>query len=154
MIKSFWKINFTNNNITKFFDLQKKNYTIFFIRKNRIFNKGRYSRNRQLYRTGVYWCLWFNIVFVVGTYFYFYRYSINFGYMWWGIAIFMYSMILSRILKYRLYNIKNILKSYFEFFNWLTLIFVNFSLNIKNFFKKKFYFFIKKFKIFFKFYIF
>lgn len=31
--------------------------TVYFIRKNRIFNKGRYSRNRQLYRTGVYWCL-------------------------------------------------------------------------------------------------
>ena len=27
---------------------------IFFIRKNKMFNKGRYSRNRQLYRTGVY----------------------------------------------------------------------------------------------------
>lgn len=25
-----------------------------YIRKNKIFNKGRYSRNRQLYRTGVY----------------------------------------------------------------------------------------------------
>ena len=27
---------------------------ILFLRKNKIFNKGRYSRNRQLYRTGVY----------------------------------------------------------------------------------------------------
>ena len=27
---------------------------ILFLRKTKIFNKGRYSRNRQLYRTGVY----------------------------------------------------------------------------------------------------
>jgi hypothetical protein len=27
---------------------------VLFLRKNKIFNKGRYSRNRQLYRTGVY----------------------------------------------------------------------------------------------------
>lgn len=27
---------------------------VFYLRKNSIFNKGRYSRNRQLYRTGVY----------------------------------------------------------------------------------------------------
>ena len=31
--------------------------TIFFLRKVKIFNKGRYSRNRQNYRTGVYLCL-------------------------------------------------------------------------------------------------
>jgi hypothetical protein len=34
--------------------LTSKNYNINFIRKNKIFNKGRYSRNRQLYRSGVY----------------------------------------------------------------------------------------------------
>ncbi len=27
---------------------------ILFLRKNKVFNKGRYSRNRQTYRTGVY----------------------------------------------------------------------------------------------------
>jgi hypothetical protein len=30
---------------------------VFFLRKVKIFNKGRYSRNRQNYRTGVYLCL-------------------------------------------------------------------------------------------------
>jgi hypothetical protein len=28
----------------------------FFLRKSKLFNKGRYSRNRQTYRTGAYWC--------------------------------------------------------------------------------------------------
>jgi hypothetical protein len=42
------------NLIKLFFSLNKKLYTIFFIRKQKFFNKGRYSRNRQLYRTGVY----------------------------------------------------------------------------------------------------
>lgn len=49
-IKSFL-LNFVENNL-KYFFLKKK--TIFFLRKQKCFNKGRYSRNRQLYRTGVY----------------------------------------------------------------------------------------------------
>ena len=32
----------------------KKLTNILFLRKNKVFNKGRYSRNRQFYRTGVY----------------------------------------------------------------------------------------------------
>jgi len=34
----------------------------FFLRKNRTFNKGRFSRNRQIYRTGVYFCFYINIL--------------------------------------------------------------------------------------------
>jgi len=36
----------------KFFDFNA--YKMYFLRKNKNFNKSRYSRNRQLYRTGVY----------------------------------------------------------------------------------------------------
>jgi hypothetical protein len=60
-IKKFKKLklnNFINLSVTdsvKFFSaLSKKYFTIFFLRKQKFFNKGRYSRNRQLYRTGVY----------------------------------------------------------------------------------------------------
>jgi hypothetical protein len=55
--------------------------TIMAIRKFKVFNKGRYSRTRQLYRTGVYWCLLLNIILVVGLYFWFYRFMFNFGYV-------------------------------------------------------------------------
>lgn len=57
-------------------------YQIFFLRKNRVFNKGRYSRNRQNFRTGVYWCLYVNILAVLGIYYFFYKFTINFGYLW------------------------------------------------------------------------
>lgn len=43
------------NNFVKFFSKNfKKITTILFVRKQKFFNKGRYSRNRQLYRTGVF----------------------------------------------------------------------------------------------------
>lgn len=48
----FFKIKHIPTDFSKF--LKTKNLLNFFIRKNKIFNKGRYSRNRQLYRTGVY----------------------------------------------------------------------------------------------------
>lgn len=55
-------VNLNNFNIkfsvTDFFKyLNNKtinNLNILFLRKNKVFNKGRYSRNRQYYRTGVY----------------------------------------------------------------------------------------------------
>jgi hypothetical protein len=44
-------------------------YKHYFLRKELIFSKGRYSRNRQVYRTGVYWCLYINILAVVALYY-------------------------------------------------------------------------------------
>ena len=44
-----------------------------YIEMNKIFNKGRYSRNRQTYRTGEYWCLYINILAVLFFYFWFYK---------------------------------------------------------------------------------
>jgi hypothetical protein len=77
----FYPIRFSETSVSKHIKLDNiHNYVFFYIRKNRIFNKGRYSRNRQLYRTGVYWCLWLNIMLVYGLYFMFYRFTFNFGY--------------------------------------------------------------------------
>jgi hypothetical protein len=43
------------NNFIKFFSKNLiKVITVLFVRKQKFFNKGRYSRNRQLYRTGVF----------------------------------------------------------------------------------------------------
>ena len=69
-----------------------KEVTIFFLRKNKIFNKSRYSRNRQNYRTGVYMILWLNIIIIVSIYYIFYRFTFNFGFIW---IIFFFLLIVS-----------------------------------------------------------
>lgn len=84
--------------------LNSKKSSILFLRKNKIFNKGRYSRNRQLYRTGVYWCLWLNIINVFGLYYYFYRFVFNFGYFYIPLMLLILSLFGSRLIKYRFYN--------------------------------------------------
>jgi hypothetical protein len=65
-IKNFFNYFFIKNNffaenlfLIKFkssdlFKHAKFNINVNFLRKNKVFNKGRYSRNRQNYRTGVY----------------------------------------------------------------------------------------------------
>ena len=40
--------------VNAFFSKKKK---FFFLRNNEIYNKSRYSRNRQTYKTGVFWCI-------------------------------------------------------------------------------------------------
>ena len=40
-----------------------------FLRKNKVFNKGRYSRCRQNYRTGVYLCMHLSVICIFGLYF-------------------------------------------------------------------------------------
>lgn len=102
-----------------------KNYVFYFLRKNRIFNKGRYSRNRQLYRTGVYWCLWLNAIVVYGLYFLFYRFTFNFGYIWLGMFFLILSTIFGRMFKYNFYNIFYLYKELVEFKNWLSFFVLN-----------------------------
>jgi len=134
-------IRFSNSSINKYINFNNiSNYSFFYLRKNKIFNKGRYSRNRQLYRTGVYWCLWLNIMIVYGLYFFFYRFTFNFGYLWFGLAILIFSTIFSRVLKYKFYNLYFLFNEFFKLFNWFILIFQNLLKNFKNFLiKLKFY---------------
>ena len=128
-LKNYYPIRFSETSLSKHINLNNINtYNFFFIRKNRIFNKGRYSRNRQLYRTGVYWCLWLNIMLVYGLYFMFYRFTFNFGYFWWGILILAYSTIFSRVVKYNFFNFFYVKNEIFMFFRWFGLI----LLNIRN----------------------
>lgn len=75
---------FAVNNLAKlFYNIKKQRHLIYFIRKQKSFNKGRYSRNRQIYRTGTYWCFYVNIVAVLGLNFLFYKFTINFLQYWW-----------------------------------------------------------------------
>jgi len=54
--------NYSYNFLLKNFLNTKNNLTCLFLRKSKFFNKGRYSRNRQIYRTGVYLCFYVNII--------------------------------------------------------------------------------------------
>jgi len=52
---SQYKIKYSVSDVFKTLNATTLNYmNILFLRKNKVFNKGRYSRNRQNYRTGVY----------------------------------------------------------------------------------------------------
>lgn len=66
----------------------------FFLRANSIYNKSRYSRNRQTYRTGVYWCMWLTVLSVVGLYYYMYVFLIKFTYVWYLFYAFVASFFL------------------------------------------------------------
>lgn len=118
-MNSYWPVKNQSGFFSKFVDLNcNKHSTIFFLRKTKIFNKGRYSRNRQLYRTGVYMCLWINIIFVYFYIFAFYRFTFNFGFVWLGIGVFILSMTFSRAAKYRFYNLKNFIIEFYDFILW------------------------------------
>lgn len=126
-ISDFFK--YLNNNSLNFLN-------ILFLRKNKVFNKGRYSRNRQYYRTGVYWCLYVNIIAVVGIYFWFYRFNMNFGYLWWVLYFFIFSLFFSRSYSLNVFGIKNTFKQIYISFIWffnLIYSFFTFSIFFKIF---------------------
>lgn len=135
---NFFKINYVPTDTSHYLNTNK--LLNFFIRKNKIFNKGRYSRNRQLYRTGVYWCILLNVICVYGLYYYFYRFTFNFGYLYLYFFIFILSIFGSRLIKYRFYSINYILKE----INWYMNIYTSIVINV---FKKLP---IRKYSIFFK----
>lgn len=123
---SNYLIRYSPTNVAKYLH---SNYlsslNVLFLRKNKIFNKGRYSRNRQFYRTGVYWCLYINIIAIVGLYFWFYRFVMNFGYLWWLLFLSLASFVLAKSFNFNLLNIKNLINS-------IKLDLIFFSLLVKN----------------------
>lgn len=121
--KNLTKINFSDSSMNKYISYNNlKKFNFFFLRKNRIFNKSRYSRNRQLYRTGFYWCLWLNIIIVYGLFFLFYRFTFNFGYIWWGLMFLFYSFIFSKVCKYNFYNIFTLINEFRLLLNWFSFL--------------------------------
>jgi hypothetical protein len=135
----YYIIKFSESSVTKHINNKSlKTFSFQYLRKNRIFNKGRYSRNRQLYRTGVYWCLWLNIIMVYGLYFIFYRFTFNFGYFWWGILVLAYSTIFSRIVKYNFYNLNYLSKEFINLIKWYGSLFNNFFFFLEIIFNRIF----------------
>lgn len=93
-----------------------------FLRKNKVYNKGRYSRTRQNYRTGVYMCMYLSVISIFGLYYWFYRFSFNFTYIWWFFISFVASFFLPKIFKYRLYEPNTLLTKVFDLFRWCFLL--------------------------------
>lgn len=129
-MQSHWTIRFPVSFVDKLLNLNVINNlnTVFFIRNFRVFNKGRYSRNRQYYRTGVYWCLYVNIIAVVGMYYWFYRFTMNFGYVWWLFYFFFFTVVFSKFVKFNLFNIYNVKSEVILNLKWLGSI-INISYN-------------------------
>ena len=65
----FNNVKFSVTNLLSLFNFFFFKEKIYFFRKELVYSKGRYSRNRQVYRTGVYWCLYINIIAVISLYF-------------------------------------------------------------------------------------
>lgn len=97
-----------------------------FLRKNKIYNKGRYSRTRQNYRTGVYLCMYVSVLSIFGLYYWFYKFSFNFTYLWWFFIAFVASFFFPKIVKYRLYEPTTLLSKFYDFFRWVTLLIKSF----------------------------
>lgn len=139
------KINFSESSTNKHIDVtnnftKRSNYLFFFLRKNKIFNKGRYSRNRQTYRTGFYWCLWVNIFAIYGLHYLCYRFTFAFGYLWLPLIIFFGSFIFSRMLKYNFHNFNYIFSELNALVNWFGFLLNNFLIVLKNFLKSLYMF--------------
>lgn len=94
-------------------------YTLYFLRKNKSFNKGRYSRNRQNYRSGVYWCLYINVIALFSLYFLFYRFSFNLGYLWWLFYCLPASFIFPYAIRNKLYSPQGFYNSVYEFMHFI-----------------------------------
>lgn len=136
-LKSFlnFQIKFSISDFFKYINNRTINsINILFLRKNKIFNKGRYSRNRQYYRTGVYWCLYVNIIAVVGIYFWFYRFNMNFGYLWWILYFFLFSLFFSRSYSLNVFGIKQTFSQIFASYIWFFTIIYSFISKLNFFF--------------------
>lgn len=120
---------YSSSSINKYISLNSlKDFEFQFLRKNKVYNKGRYSRCRQNYRTGVYMCMYLSVVSIFGLYYWFYKFSFNFTYLWWFFISFVASFFLPKIIKYRLYEPTTLLLKFFDFFKWITLL-------VRSFFK-------------------
>ena len=114
---------FSSSSIGKFINTyQVGNFEFQFLRKNKVYNKGRYSRCRQNYRTGVYMCMYLSVVSIFGLYYWFFKFSFNFTYLWWLFIGFVGSFFLPKIIKYRLYEPTTLINRCFDFFRWLFLV--------------------------------
>ena len=111
---------FSSTSIAKYLNVDHCNTFEFqYLRKNKVYNKGRYSRCRQNYRTGVYMCMYLSVCSIFGLYYWFYKFTFNFSYLWWFFIFFVGSFFFPKIVKYRLYEPNVLFYKFFDFFKWL-----------------------------------
>ena len=151
-----WPIRFSGSSVLKYFNkTTAKLSLIFYLRKNKSFIKGRYSKNRAYYRTGVYWCLYIHAIAILAFYYWFYRFTLNFGYLWWMFFIFAASFVFSGFLRIDGFNLNSFLITFFKNIEWFFFIIYSLFNNIVLFlaavvlfFKKSklflYFFFLKK----------
>ena len=114
------KPNYSSTSINKYLNLKNiKNFNFQFLRKNKVYNKGRYSRTRQNYRTGVYMCMYLSVVSILGLYYTFFGFIFNFSYLWWFFISFLASFLIPKIIKYRLYEPNTLFYKFCDFFYYL-----------------------------------
>lgn len=75
------------------------NILINYARKVRIFNKSRYSRNRQNVRVTFYFGLYFNILIIYAVFSVFYNIAFFLTYNWWFYFIFLSFFFVSNFLR-------------------------------------------------------
>lgn len=112
---------------SKEFSLQnsfKKKF--FFIRESACFFKGRYSRARQISKVAVYWSIYINIIVVLGVYFWFFNFTLNFGYIWFFLMLSFFTPFLQVFFNFNLINIL------INIFNWYLLSIREFLIILKS----------------------
>ena len=139
-----WPVRFSGSNVLKYFNTVTSKASLFFyLRKNKSFIKGRYSKNRAYYRTGVYWCLYIHAIAILAFYYWFYRFTLNFGYLWWMFFVFAASFVFAAFLRIDGFNISNFFIIFFKNLEWFFFIIYSLFTNIMislyvvaDFFKK------------------
>lgn len=113
--------------------LKDSNNSVFILRKTKSFNKSRYSRNRQYYRTGVFLCLWANIILVTGGYYFFYRLTIKFSYVWPIMTSLFVLVFVSYFSKNYVYGLYKLLINLINNLSFILIIYIRKSLLIIRF---------------------
>ena len=70
-----------------------------FVRKVKIFNKSRYSRNRQNVRITFYFSIYFNILIIYTVFSLFYNLALFLTYNWWFYLTFILYFLVSNIIR-------------------------------------------------------
>lgn len=89
--------------------------SIFFLRKSRMFNKSRYSRNRQTTRVAFYLSLLVNILVILGVFTLFYKILFKLALLWWPFFALLGSFFLGSFIRTQIFSkivvwLKNIFK--------------------------------------------
>jgi len=125
ILKNFDKYNF-NIKVQDFSLYTTPTHSIiYFLRKNRVFNKGRYSRNRQTCKMAFYFALSIHCMGVTGLFMWYYNLLIKFTYMWYVFLVWISVGVISSIFRYRLYSTTLFYNNIYSFSNWLLSI-INF----------------------------